>query len=365
MRHDNDIGSAFDIGLGLGLEEDIKPGLSTLELNGQPLSQPSDPTQTQLFSTCTSPTSLPLSDSLYAPIPTHLKGVPKRRRQCAKSAPASRHSTPTHSIPFDVPPGTGSRLKSISSSGSGSGGGIRNGGDTACWRPTPGKSVISAQFDRRARPGPRSHSSDFVGLARGFDDLAQPTSGSYSQELPANQRLLLHEPNRRRRALLRSRTTLSVPDSRIDCIYRPPAARPPTPAALIPRNQLPSCGSFFTENYCASASASQCRTDRSVNGGAAMPGQSTGGSAPITKRSASEDAGDGDATSSSSSSKTKLARVDRGSEDFSSVVKSRLSSYTRTGQACDRCKVRTYSTHHRFPRKGKEGGRQRWTKERG
>lgn len=38
--------------------------------------------------------------------------------------------------------------------------------------------------------------------------------------------------------------------------------------------------------------------------------------------------------------KVKLPRLDKGGqEDFSSVVKNRLSSYTRTGQACDRCKV--------------------------
>ncbi|KAH8754827.1 hypothetical protein F5883DRAFT_687778 [Diaporthe sp. PMI_573] len=37
--------------------------------------------------------------------------------------------------------------------------------------------------------------------------------------------------------------------------------------------------------------------------------------------------------------KAKLPRL-RGSVDFSQVVKDRLQSYTRTGQACDRCKVR-------------------------
>lgn len=42
---------------------------------------------------------------------------------------------------------------------------------------------------------------------------------------------------------------------------------------------------------------------------------------------------------SSGSSKTKLPRLERGPEDFSSVVKSKLQSYSRTGQACDRCKV--------------------------
>lgn len=41
----------------------------------------------------------------------------------------------------------------------------------------------------------------------------------------------------------------------------------------------------------------------------------------------------------SGSSKSKLPRLERGPEDFSSVVKSKLQSYSRTGQACDRCKV--------------------------
>lgn len=40
--------------------------------------------------------------------------------------------------------------------------------------------------------------------------------------------------------------------------------------------------------------------------------------------------------------KCKLPRLDRSApNDFSSVVKSKLQSYTRTGQACDRCKVRS------------------------
>lgn len=53
-----------------------------------------------------------------------------------------------------------------------------------------------------------------------------------------------------------------------------------------------------------------------------------------------------DAASSSTATTTvkcKLPRIDRGDRsgraDFSSVVKSKLQSYTRTGQACDRCKV--------------------------
>jgi hypothetical protein len=37
--------------------------------------------------------------------------------------------------------------------------------------------------------------------------------------------------------------------------------------------------------------------------------------------------------------KMKLPRLERRRESFSTVVKNRLQSYTRTGQACDRCKV--------------------------
>ncbi|OTB19356.1 hypothetical protein K445DRAFT_53319 [Daldinia sp. EC12] len=54
----------------------------------------------------------------------------------------------------------------------------------------------------------------------------------------------------------------------------------------------------------------------------------------------------GDATDldpSDGAAKCKLPRLDRdrtAPSDFSSVVKSKLQSYTRTGQACDRCKVR-------------------------
>ncbi|KAK4149845.1 hypothetical protein C8A00DRAFT_37548 [Chaetomidium leptoderma] len=51
------------------------------------------------------------------------------------------------------------------------------------------------------------------------------------------------------------------------------------------------------------------------------------------------DAGDGPADGASAP-KLKLARLERGPEEFSNVVKSKLQSYTRTGQACDRCKVR-------------------------
>ncbi|KAL2261944.1 hypothetical protein VTK26DRAFT_2952 [Humicola hyalothermophila] len=51
------------------------------------------------------------------------------------------------------------------------------------------------------------------------------------------------------------------------------------------------------------------------------------------------DAGDGSADVAPAP-KPKTPRVERAPGDFSSVVKSKLQSYTRTGQACDRCKVR-------------------------
>ncbi|CAH0027703.1 unnamed protein product [Clonostachys rhizophaga] len=46
------------------------------------------------------------------------------------------------------------------------------------------------------------------------------------------------------------------------------------------------------------------------------------------------------ATAPSASGPKKLARGDRAQEDYSAKVKTRMSTYTRTGQACDRCKVR-------------------------
>lgn len=44
-------------------------------------------------------------------------------------------------------------------------------------------------------------------------------------------------------------------------------------------------------------------------------------------------------TSPSGVAKSKLPRLEKPTEDFSSVVKNKLQTYTRTGQACDRCKV--------------------------
>lgn len=51
------------------------------------------------------------------------------------------------------------------------------------------------------------------------------------------------------------------------------------------------------------------------------------------------DGSEGLESDSPSGAKPKQARIERGPEDFSSVVKNKLQSYTRTGQACDRCKV--------------------------
>ncbi|KAK3693289.1 hypothetical protein B0T22DRAFT_449522 [Podospora appendiculata] len=52
------------------------------------------------------------------------------------------------------------------------------------------------------------------------------------------------------------------------------------------------------------------------------------------------DADDTSLTDNRMAAKVKLPRLERGPAEFSSVVKSKLQSYTRTGQACDRCKVR-------------------------
>ncbi|KAK0631322.1 hypothetical protein B0T14DRAFT_489904 [Immersiella caudata] len=65
-----------------------------------------------------------------------------------------------------------------------------------------------------------------------------------------------------------------------------------------------------------------------------MP-QPPAGARPPNKRP--NDAGE---NTTESSPKVKMPRIERGPEDFSNVVKSKLQSYTRTGQACDRCKVR-------------------------
>lgn len=71
-----------------------------------------------------------------------------------------------------------------------------------------------------------------------------------------------------------------------------------------------------------------------------MPARQAAGSAANAKRAADDGSGDDEPSAPGPGAKMKLPRLDRGSEDFSSVVKNRLQSYTRTGQACDRCKVR-------------------------
>lgn len=107
--------------------------------------------------------------------------------------------------------------------------------------------------------------------------------------------------------------------------------------------------------------------NRGRNHAAAMPGRPIAGSSgfinnnPVsapppapnsttgtTKRPADGDIGGNDEMHSAPGGKMKLPRLDRSggnsnvAEDFSSVVKNRLQSYTRTGQACDRCKVRGF-----------------------
>ncbi|OAA80706.1 C6 transcription factor FacB [Akanthomyces lecanii RCEF 1005] len=91
-----------------------------------------------------------------------------------------------------------------------------------------------------------------------------------------------------------------------------------------------SAGSGISPGSCA-----RPRTQKSSMSGRASAKR------PVERgESSGEDSPAQSAAGSQSGAKPKVARVERPTEDFSSVVKNRLQSYTRTGQACDRCKVR-------------------------
>ncbi|EGX94569.1 C6 transcription factor FacB [Cordyceps militaris CM01] len=86
-----------------------------------------------------------------------------------------------------------------------------------------------------------------------------------------------------------------------------------------------------------------CAAGNKPNAAAAASAMSGRPSAkrPVERgESSGEDSPAHSATGSQNGARSKVARVERSVEDFSSVVKNRLQSYTRTGQACDRCKVR-------------------------
>lgn len=114
------------------------------------------------------------------------------------------------------------------------------------------------------------------------------------------------------------------------------------------RNSLGACLSAVsaaTGLSPSSPASSRSTSPRSRNNKPSMPGR------PATKRpvDGGESSGSDESPAAIASNagqtvtgKLKLPRLDRGAEDFSSVVKNRLQSYTRTGQACDRCKVSLY-----------------------
>lgn len=84
----------------------------------------------------------------------------------------------------------------------------------------------------------------------------------------------------------------------------------------------------------STSSASASSRDISPRSKPKMPGR------PVKRPAGSgDDESPGHGHGPGPGSKVKLPRLERGPDDFSSVVKNRLQSYTRTGQACDRCKV--------------------------
>lgn len=89
---------------------------------------------------------------------------------------------------------------------------------------------------------------------------------------------------------------------------------------------------------------------------ATMPSPASGNAGNV-KRPATEGDDENDrskgpiktTTAPSASGPKKLARGDRAQEDYSAKVKTRMSTYTRTGQACDRCKVWMFPTLRQLP----------------
>ncbi|EXK32736.1 hypothetical protein FOQG_10973 [Fusarium oxysporum f. sp. raphani 54005] len=121
---------------------------------------------------------------------------------------------------------------------------------------------------------------------------------------------------------------------------KPTGRRPRQPATTsrcTARTKASTASCTSTSNKSASPSAtSSARSSPTSSRGISprikskMPGRPP-------KRAASNGEDDG---TIQAPGKVKLPRLERGPDDFSSVVKNRLQSYTRTGQACDRCKVR-------------------------
>ncbi|GKU03331.1 transcription factor [Fusarium langsethiae] len=127
-----------------------------------------------------------------------------------------------------------------------------------------------------------------------------------------------------------SAATLTKPTGRRP---RQPAAIPRCTARTKAKTASPASVGYKSASSSAPSSARSspaCARSFSPRPKSKMPGRPP-------KRAASSGEDDGPIQAPG---KVKLPRIERGPDDFSSVVKNRLQSYTRTGQACDRCKVR-------------------------
>ncbi|KAI7771808.1 hypothetical protein LZL87_006084 [Fusarium oxysporum] len=121
---------------------------------------------------------------------------------------------------------------------------------------------------------------------------------------------------------------------------KPTGRRPRQPAAISrctarTKASTASCTSASNKSASSSATSSARSSPASSRGISPRIKSKMPGRPP--KRAASNGEDDG---TIQAPGKVKLPRLERGPDDFSSVVKNRLQSYTRTGQACDRCKVR-------------------------
>ncbi|KAI9170760.1 Transcriptional activator protein acu-15 [Paramyrothecium foliicola] len=102
-------------------------------------------------------------------------------------------------------------------------------------------------------------------------------------------------------------------------------------AATAPTKLSDAAGTSLSSS-CSSSSSSSFSSNTTMSGAASRSGNKRSTDGPTSD--------DPSSTQTAAAGKLKLPRLDRGPDDFSSVVKNRLQSYTRTGQACDRCKVR-------------------------
>ncbi|KAF4971231.1 hypothetical protein FZEAL_9899 [Fusarium zealandicum] len=133
-----------------------------------------------------------------------------------------------------------------------------------------------------------------------------------------------------------------APDTRI-FDFKPPAPAAKAAATRPTGRRLRQPAAIYSST--AKAASNKSAPSSAASSAASSPASSRGIS-PRSKpkmsgRPPKRPASNGDDEGPSQApGKVKLPRLERGPDDFSSVVKNRLQSYTRTGQACDRCKVR-------------------------